>query len=45
MSNTAMRTAVCTAIYWLIEPLLDKLDKRKALRDEQVRRASALKES
>jgi hypothetical protein len=40
-----MRTAVCNAIYWLIEPLLERLDKRQAMRDEQIRRASALKES
>lgn len=40
-----MRTVVCNAIYWLIEPLLDKLDERKAMRDEQIRRASALKGS
>ena len=39
-----MRTAVCNAIYWLIEPLLDKLNKRKAVRDEHIRHASALKE-
>ncbi len=25
-----MRTAVCKAIYWLIEPLLDLLDERNA---------------
>ncbi|VVO85683.1 hypothetical protein PS870_02042 [Pseudomonas fluorescens] len=26
-----MRRLLCNAIYWLIEPLLDRLDQRKAL--------------
>ncbi len=40
-----MRRLLCNAIYWLVEPLLDRLEERKAARDEAVRRACALKEN
>lgn len=38
-----MRRLICAGVYWLIEPLLDLLDRRKAARDEEVRRAAAVK--
>jgi hypothetical protein len=38
-----MRRLICAGVYWLIEHLLDQLDRRKAARDEKVRRAAALK--
>lgn len=40
-----MRRLICAGIYWLIEPLLDEMEKRKAMRDEVIRRASLPKEN
>lgn len=39
-----MRRLLCNAVYWLIEPLLDRIDQREHLKDEQIRRATTLRE-
>ena len=41
----SMRKAICKAVYWLIEPLLDRLDQRQHLKDERLRRAAEPKRS
>lgn len=40
-----MRKAFWKGVMWVVEPLLDLLDHRKALRNADARRAAAIKQT
>ena len=41
--DSGMRKMFWKGVFWLAEPLFEKLDERRRLRNENIRRASALK--